>query len=90
MGALKVLAFWDEEARVWVAESEYVPGLATEAPTLEELLAKLAVMVPEFLEENGVRVEPPVELHLGGRWPRSFPKMLPTPAGLSAGLWSRE
>ncbi len=49
---------------MWVAESEDVPGLATEAPTLEELLAKLAVMVPELLEENGVRVEPPVELHL--------------------------
>jgi len=47
-----------------VAESEDVPGLATEAPTLEELLAKLTVVVPELLEENGVRVEPPVELHL--------------------------
>jgi len=64
MRALKVRAFWDGEAGVWVAESEDVPGLATEAPTLEELLAKLAVVVPELLEENGVRVEPPVELHL--------------------------
>lgn len=47
-----------------MAESEDVPGLATEAPTLDELLAKLAVVVPELLEENGVGVEPPVELHL--------------------------
>ncbi|MGC8968101.1 MAG: DUF1902 domain-containing protein [Thermus sp.] len=64
MRALKVQASWDGEAGVWVAESQDVPGLATEAPTLEELLAKLAVMVPELLEENGVGVEPPVELHL--------------------------
>lgn len=61
---LKVQALWDREAGVWVAESEDVPGLATEAATLEELLAKLAIMVPELLEENGVAVELPVELRL--------------------------
>lgn len=53
MRALKVLASWDGEAGVWVAESEDMPGLATEAPILEELFAKLAVMVPALLEENG-------------------------------------
>ncbi|GAA6751416.1 DUF1902 domain-containing protein [Thermus antranikianii] len=61
---LKVQALWDGEAGVWVAESDDVPGLATEAATLEELLAKLAVMVPELLEENGVALELPVELRL--------------------------
>ncbi|MFN3180334.1 MAG: DUF1902 domain-containing protein [Thermus sp.] len=64
MRTLKVQALWDREAGVWVAESEDVPGLATEAATLEELLAKLAIMVPELLEENGVAVELPVELRL--------------------------
>lgn len=49
-----VRAEWDEEARVWVASSDDVPGLATEAPTMEGLLAKLRTMVPEMLEENGV------------------------------------
>jgi predicted RNase H-like HicB family nuclease len=64
MYTLKVQALWDGEAGVWVAESGDVPGLATEAVTLEDLLAKLAVMVPELLEENGVAVEFPMELHL--------------------------
>ncbi|GAA6733611.1 DUF1902 domain-containing protein [Thermus oshimai] len=64
MRTLKVQALWDGEAGVWVAESDDVPGLATEAATLEELLAKLAVMVPELLEENGVALELPVELRL--------------------------
>jgi predicted RNase H-like HicB family nuclease len=50
---LFVRADWDEEARVWVASSDDVPGLATEAPTVEELLVKLEVMVPELLEANG-------------------------------------
>jgi hypothetical protein len=43
---------WDDEAGVWVAESEDVPGLVTEAPTIERLVAKLQVMIPELLELN--------------------------------------
>jgi hypothetical protein len=33
----KVEAFWDSEALVWVATSEDVPGLVTEAETIEAL-----------------------------------------------------
>ena len=47
-----VQAIWDEEARVWVAESEDVLGLATEAESPEALLNKLRVLVPELLELN--------------------------------------
>lgn len=32
-----VRAEWDEEARVWVATSDDVPGLVTEADTVEDL-----------------------------------------------------
>ena len=49
-----VHALWDGEAGVWVADSDDVPGLTTEAETLEDLLAKLRTMVPELLELNGV------------------------------------
>jgi predicted RNase H-like HicB family nuclease len=48
-----VRAEWDEEAQVWVASSDDVPGLATEAETVERLSAKLQKMVPELLEANG-------------------------------------
>jgi hypothetical protein len=47
-----VNAFWDPEVRVWVATSEDVPGLATEAPTMEELTEKLRVMIPELILLN--------------------------------------
>jgi len=47
-------AFWDSEAGVWVATSDDVPGLATEAETIEALTAKLRVMIPELLEANRV------------------------------------
>lgn len=44
---------WDSEAKVWVATSDDVVGLATEAATPDELVAKLQVMIPELLEANG-------------------------------------
>jgi predicted RNase H-like HicB family nuclease len=47
-----VQADWDSEAGVWVATSEDVPGLATEAETMEALTEKLRVIVPELLEAN--------------------------------------
>lgn len=50
---LFIRAEWDDEAGVWVATSDDVPGLATEAETIEALSAKLEIMVPELLEANG-------------------------------------
>lgn len=49
-----VRATWNAEAKVWVATSDDVPGLATEADTVEQLSEKLKVIVPELLELNGV------------------------------------
>lgn len=48
-----VHAEWDEEGRVWVATSDDVPGLATEADTTEALVEKLKTLIPELLEANG-------------------------------------
>ncbi|WP_207456508.1 DUF1902 domain-containing protein [Azospirillum sp. SYSU D00513] len=47
-----VRAEWDSEASVWVAVSDDVPGLVTEAETPDELERKLGVMIPELLELN--------------------------------------
>ena len=49
-----VTAEWDPEARVWVASSEDVPGLATGAGTFESLAEKLKVVIPELLAENKI------------------------------------
>ena len=51
--ALIVRTVWDAEVNVWVATSEDVPGLATEASSLNELINKLKVMIPELMDENG-------------------------------------
>lgn len=50
---LVVRAEWDDEARVWVATSDDVPGLVAEADTVEELEVKLRELIPELLELNG-------------------------------------
>lgn len=54
---ITVLAFWDDEASVWVAESEQVPGLVTEAKTLELLATKLEHLIPELLELNASNLQ---------------------------------
>ena len=48
-----IRAEWDEEASVWVATSDDVPGLATEDETLEGLIEKLKIVIPELLDANG-------------------------------------
>ena len=47
-----VRAEWDPEASVWVATSEDVPGLVTEAESMERLREKVRVMIPELLDAD--------------------------------------
>ncbi len=49
-----ITAFWDDEAAVWVASSDDVPGLITEASSMDALVDKLKAMIPELLELNGI------------------------------------
>lgn len=50
----EVLARWDSEAGVWVAECDDVPGLVAEADSPNLLGHKLKTLIPELLELNGV------------------------------------
>ena len=61
---LFVRAEWDEVARVWVATSDDVPGLATEEDNLEGLIEKLKVMIPELLDVNEAEGEREVPFEL--------------------------
>ena len=54
LNPLFVRAEWDAEAGVWVATSDDVPGLATESETIEALIEKLRIMIPELLSANGM------------------------------------
>lgn len=50
--AYKVVIARDDEAGVYYVADSNVPGLATEAPTLDALRAKLHVLIPELIEAN--------------------------------------
>ena len=68
---ISVEAFWDEEARVWVASSKDVPGLMTESDTMENLMQKLKILIPELLQANGLLSEldtTDIPIHLLGKW----------------------
>ena len=51
--SILVRAQWDDEAGVWIATSEDVPGLVAEAASQDLLLDKLRIMIPELLALNG-------------------------------------
>ncbi len=48
-----VHADWDPEASVWVATTQDLRGLVTEAESIEELRAKLPGIILDLLEESG-------------------------------------
>ena len=52
--AYRVDAGWDEEAGVWVATSDDVPGLCAEAARLEALIEVVVELVPALLAANGI------------------------------------
>jgi predicted RNase H-like HicB family nuclease len=49
-----IRATWDNEAGVWVAVSDDVPGLVAEGSEVETLIQKLKVLIPELLEASGL------------------------------------
>ena len=48
-----VKLIWDNEAGVWVATSDDVPGLALESGSLDALIERSRFAIPELLSLNG-------------------------------------
>src|ERR1700693_1574602 len=61
-----VHADWDPEAAVWVATTQDLRGLVTEAETVEALRAKLPGMIIDLLEEGGIS-DLPVSIEIVAR-----------------------
>lgn len=64
--AIEVHAEWDEEASVWVASSTDLPGLNTEAETLEALRTKILIMAAELIELGNLPLSdlPEIPVHI--------------------------
>jgi hypothetical protein len=44
---------WDSEAAVWIATSDQVPGLVLESGSLDVLMERVRLAVPDLLTLNG-------------------------------------
>ena len=52
-----VSAIWDQEASVWSGHCDDIPA-AADAPTLDDLLAKISAMALDLLPDNHPDVDP--------------------------------
>ena len=52
-----ISAGWDPEASVWTGHCDDIPA-AADAPTLDELLAKISAMALDLLPDNHPDVDP--------------------------------
>ena len=62
--AYKIRAEWDGEAGIWWCSNDELP-LTTEAPTFEQLIARVIEIAPEIAAENGLAAPgEEIELHV--------------------------
>jgi hypothetical protein len=60
-----VQAFWDDDAKVWVAMSNDIEGLSVEGATHEELTDNVVAAVADLIEINGVETDlPDIPVHV--------------------------
>lgn len=52
-----ISAIWDDDASVWSGHCDEIPA-AADAPTLDELLAKITAMTLDLLADNHPGVDP--------------------------------
>lgn len=57
MKSITVHVIWDEEAKLFVATSDDVPGLVSEAATFESLRDRVMAIIPELMAENAHLIE---------------------------------
>lgn len=58
MQELLIKLTWDQEAQVWTAGSDDVPGLVLESGSFDALIERVRFTVPELLELNGTAPAP--------------------------------
>lgn len=63
---------WDDEAAVWIATSEDIPGLVLESGSFDALVERVRFAVPELLRLNGAEGKPVTVSFLSQRQERIF------------------
>ena len=55
---------WDDEALVWVATSEDVPGLVLESGSVDGLIERVKIAAPKLLELNHKNKDGVLDFHI--------------------------
>ena len=55
---------WDEEAQVWIAESEDIPGLVLESGSFDALLERVRFAAQELIDLNTAPPAATLHFHL--------------------------
>ena len=50
MNEYTIILSWDDEASVWIAESQDLPGLILESGSSDALIERVKIAVPDLLE----------------------------------------
>lgn len=53
----KVKILWDNEASVWVATSDDLPGLVLESGSCDALIERVKYAVPDLMDTNGIKAD---------------------------------
>ncbi|MCL2197274.1 MAG: DUF1902 domain-containing protein [Treponema sp.] len=48
MNEYTILLTWDDEASVWIAESDDIPGLILESDSFEVLIERVKIAIPDL------------------------------------------
>ena len=50
---VQIDAFWDDEAKVWLATSRVIAGLCVEADTWGRMIEEVRLVLPDLMPLNG-------------------------------------
>ena len=53
----RVKLLWDNEAAVWVAASDDIPGLVLESGSCDALIERVKYALPELLDIAGIKTD---------------------------------
>ncbi|MCL2277349.1 MAG: DUF1902 domain-containing protein [Treponema sp.] len=53
MNEYDIILTWDEEASVWIAESDDIPGLILESASFDDLIERVKNAIPDLLDHDG-------------------------------------
>lgn len=63
MKGYNIQLVWDDEAEVWMATSDDIPGLILEDDSADKLIQRVILAAPEIIELNGVEKRQDIYFH---------------------------